>query len=93
MPKILDRLIKQLKAKGKSDTAANAIARASLQRNGVLKGGSEELTTKGKKRNNMTASERAKDRAAKYSKNKNDKPSDYKYNQLTNIARKRKKNK
>lgn len=90
MPKILDRLVKQLKAKGKSDSAANAIARASLQKNGVLKKGSEKLTPKGEKRNKMSAAERAKDRASKYSKGK-DKPSDFKYNQLTNIARKKKK--
>lgn len=41
------------------------------------------LTEKGKKRNAMTAGQRAIDRASKKSKHK---PSEYKYNPLTNRA-------
>jgi len=89
MPKILDRLVKQLKAKGKSKDAAYAIATSALQKSGNLKKGSTEPTAKGIRRGNMTAAERAKDRASK----KSGKPTtSYKYNQLNNTARlKRKK--
>lgn len=44
---------------------------------------SGKLTAKGQKRNAMTAEERAIDRASKKSKHK---PSEYKYNPLTNRA-------
>lgn len=44
---------------------------------------SGKLTEKGKRRNAMTAEERAKDRAAKASKRS---PSEYKYNPFTNRA-------
>jgi len=37
MPKILERLVSQLKAQGKSDEAAYAIATSSLQKSGNLK--------------------------------------------------------
>ena len=83
MPKILERLVSQLKAKGKSDQAAHAIAVAALQRSGNLKKGSTEATAKGKRRGNMSPAARAKDRAAKKSKHKT---SDYKYNSKTNLA-------
>tara|TARA_Y100001973_G_scaffold63567_3_gene92996 strand:- start:5038 stop:8832 length:3795 start_codon:yes stop_codon:yes gene_type:complete len=82
-PEILDRLVQQLMAKGKSKDAAYAIANASLQKNGVLKKGSQELTDKGKKRNSMSAGERAKDRAAKKDGKS---PNQYNYNKKTNIA-------
>ena len=82
-PEILDRLIQQLKDKGMDNDKANAVARSQLQKNGVLKKGSDELTDKGEKRNSMTPAERAKDRAAK----KDGKtPKEYKYNKKTNIA-------
>lgn len=87
MPKILDRLVSQLKAKGKSESAAYAIATKALQKSGNLKKGSTEATAKGKKRGAMTPGARAKDRAARYSKK--NKPSDYKYNAKTNIATKK----
>lgn len=83
MPKILERLVSQLKAKGKSEKAAYAIATASLQRSGNLKPGTQEATAKGKRRGNMTAGERAKDRASKKSGHKK---SEYKYNKKTNRA-------
>ena len=82
-PEIYDRLVSQLKAKGQSNDAAHAIASSQLQKHGILKPGTKELTAKGEKRNSMSPAERAKDRAA----NKDGKsPKDYKYNSKTNIA-------
>lgn len=83
MPKILERLVNQLEAKGKSKKAAYAIATSSLQKHGVLKKGSQQLTNKGKKRNSMSAEERAKARASKYSGKS---PNKYKYSKKTNRA-------
>ncbi len=83
MPKILERLVSQLKAKGKSDAAAHAIAVSALQKSGNLKPGTQTATAKGTRRGNMTPGERAKDRASKKSgKGK----SAYKYNKQTNRA-------
>lgn len=90
MPKILDRLVKQLTTNGKSKDAAYAIATKALQKSGNLKPGTTEATAKGIKRGNMTPAERAKDRAAKESGGK---PSDYKYNKHNNSAVKGKVNK
>ena len=83
MPKILERLVSQLKAKGKSESAAYAIATSALQKSGNLKPGSTKATPKGKRRGAMTPGQRAKDRAAKKSGNKK---SDYNYNAKTNRA-------
>lgn len=83
MPKILERLVSQLKAKGKSASAAYAIATSTLQRAGDLKKGSTKATPKGSKRGKMTPAARAKDRASKRSKHKT---SEYKYNSKTNLA-------
>ncbi|MCA2656116.1 hypothetical protein [Microcystis sp. M061S2] len=83
-PKILKRLEYQLSQKGYSEEAATKIAVAGLQKSGNLKPGSTEPTAKGVKRGNMTASERAKDRAAKKTGRS---ASEYKYNQLNNTAR------
>jgi len=88
MPKILERLVSQLKAKGKSERSAYAIATSTLQKSGSLKPGSQEMTAKGRERSAMGAAGRAKDRAAKASAHK---ASDYKYNQLNNTARLKKK--
>ena len=82
-PEIYDRLVSQLKAKGKDNDAAHAIATSQLQKHGILKKGTRELTDKGRERNSMSASERAKDRAAKKDGKS---PNDYKYNKKTNIA-------
>jgi uncharacterized membrane protein (UPF0127 family) len=84
-PDILDRLVGQLKSKNPSwsDSKVYAIATASLQKRGVLKKSSHKLTDKGKERNSMSAEDRAKDRAAKYSGNS---PGDYKYSSKTNRA-------
>jgi hypothetical protein len=90
MPAILNRLVSQLKAKGKSASAAYAIATSALQKSGNLKKNSTEATTKGKKRGAMTPSQRAKDRASKRSKQNRTtgphKPSDYNYSKKTNVA-------
>jgi hypothetical protein len=66
-PKIVKRLESQLKAKGMNPGQAAATASKTLQKSGVLKKGSLELTKKGEKRTKMGAEGRAKDRAAKRS--------------------------
>ena len=83
MPKILERLVKQLKANGKSTSSAFAIATSALQKSGNLKPGTQEPTAKGIKRGEMTPAARAKDRAATAS---NSSPSEYKYNKNNNSA-------
>jgi hypothetical protein len=82
MPKILERLVSQLKAKGHSDQAAHAIATSALKRYGELDAHGN-ATLKGIRRGNMTPAQRAKDRAAKRSGRK---PTDYTYNVRTNRA-------
>lgn len=84
MPKILDRLVGQLQAKGKSKSAAFAIATSALQKAGNLKPGSTKATAKGAKRGDMTPAARAKDRAAKASGHK---PGEFKYDGATNRAK------
>lgn len=86
MPKILDRLVSQLEAKGKSKSAAYAIATSVLQKSGNLKKGTTKATAKGTKRGNMSAEDRAIDRASKYSGNKK---SEYSYSSKTNRATKK----
>lgn len=88
MPAILERLVSQLQAKGKSKSSAFAIATAALQRSGNLKKGTQQPTSKGKKRGNMSPAQRAKDRASKRSKHKS---SEYSYNAKSNLATLRKK--
>jgi pyrroline-5-carboxylate reductase len=83
MPKILERLKDQLVAKGMPKSNAYAIATSQLQKHGVLKKGTQDLTPKGTTRNAMTPSERAKDRAAQASKHK---AGDYGYSVKTNRA-------
>lgn len=84
MPKILERLVGQLRAKGKSKQAAFAIATSVLQRSGNLKKGTQKATAKGKRRGKMTPSQRAKDRASKISGHSS---SSYSYNAKTNRAK------
>lgn len=83
MPAILERLVNQLQAKGKSKSSAYAIATAVLQRSGNLKKGSQQATSKGKRRGAMSPSARAKERASKKSGNA---VTDYKYSSKTNRA-------
>lgn len=85
MPAILDRLVRQLKAKGYSKSSAFAIATKTLQKSGNLKKGTTKATAKGARRGAMTPAARAKDRAVKYSKGKH-KTSEYSYNAKTNLA-------
>lgn len=79
------KLVKRLAAQvGSEKLAVNILKkRGHLTKNG-------KLTAKGKKRDKMTAAERAKDRAAKRSGGK---PSNYKYNARTNTATKKKRRK
>jgi hypothetical protein len=74
---------KRVMAKGMPKPNAYAVATSQLQKHGVLKKGSQELTPKGQTRNAMSPAERAKDRAAKESKHP---ASDYKYSPATNRA-------
>lgn len=83
MPKILERLVSQLEAKGKDKSSAFAIATSQLQKHGVLKKGSQDLTAKGEKRQALGNAGRAKDRAAKRGDHP---PSDFSYNPKTNRA-------
>lgn len=82
-PKILKRLVSQLKAKGMSASKAYPVAVNQLQKAGVLKDGSTDLTSKGAVRNKMSAKERAIDRAAKYSGRKR---KEFVYSSKTNRA-------
>lgn len=91
MPKILERLVGQLKAKGMAKNQAFAVATSQLQKAGDLQKGSSKPTAKGVKRGNMTPAARAKDRAAKYSGGKH-KTGEYSYNKKTNQASLKKKN-
>ena len=79
MPKIVERLTRQLRAKGVKN--AKSAAYAFLNKAGILKG--TKLTAKGKKRNSMTPGERAKSRASKASGRS---AKSYKYNKRTNRA-------
>ena len=83
MPAILDRLVKQLMAKGHSKGSAYAIATSQLQKSGNLKKGTSKATPKGKKRGKMTPGQRAKSRQVKA---RGGKAKDYKFNKKTNSA-------
>ena len=74
-----NQLVNRLAAQVKSKPLAVNI----LKKRGDLKADGKTLTAKGKKRDNMTAKERAIDRAVKRSGNKD---SEYKYNPRTNRA-------
>lgn len=65
MPKILERLVSQLEAKGKPKSNAYAIATSALQKSGNLKKGTQEPTAKGVRRGNMTPEQRENSRIAK----------------------------
>jgi len=83
MPAILERLVRQLEAKGMPKNQAFAVATSQQQKAGNLKKGTQELTAKGAKRQAMGASGRAKDRAAKASGHST---KDYGYSSKTNRA-------
>lgn len=83
MPKILERLVSQLQAKGMPKNQAYAVATSQLQKAGNLKPGTQDLTPQGKRRQEMGAAGRAKDRAARYSGHGT---GDYRYSKKTNRA-------
>lgn len=88
MPKILDRLVRQLRAKGIKNPYPIAIS--ALQRSGNLKKWTKSATKKWIKRGKMTPWQRAIDRAVKkrwWTK------SSYKYKRSNNTAVKRKSHK
>jgi hypothetical protein len=85
MPKILERLVSQLRAKNYSKSSAYAVATNALQKSGNLKPGTAEPTAKGIRRGNMGAAKRAKDRAARYG-NGAHKTNEYSYSSKTNRA-------
>lgn len=74
-----NQLVNRLAAQVKSKPLAINI----LKKRGDLKSDGKTLTKKGQKRDNMTAKERAVDRAVKKSGRK---ATDYKYNPRTNRA-------
>ena len=80
-PKILIRLTSQLREQGDKTPAINALKY--LRKFGIIKEDSLELTEKGKIRNGMSPSERAKDRQAGVSGNDT---RDYDYDKKTNRA-------
>ena len=80
MPRLLNRLTRQLASKGVKD--AKGMAVGLLKKRGQMSS-SGSLTSEGKKRQALGAGGRAKDRAAKAS---NRKVSDFKYNSKTNRA-------
>ncbi len=82
MPAILDRLVRQLRAKGHSNQEAHAIATATLKKSGNLNSDGS-ATAQGIRRGKMTPGERAKDRASKRSGRST---KEYKYNKRTNRA-------
>lgn len=84
MPKLLDRLVSQLQARGMPRDKAVAVAIEQQQKAGNLKPGTTELTPQGVVRQKMGAAGRAKDRAAKYAGRD---AAEYKYNPRTNRAR------
>jgi hypothetical protein len=77
-----NQLIDRLSAQVGSKSAALTI----LKKRGQLKADGKTLTAEGKKRNAMTAEERAKDRASKQQKVP---ASDFTYNPKTNTARRK----
>ena len=84
MPAILERLVKQLEARGVANARAAAVEQ--LQRHGILeKGSDEKLTRKGVIRNAMSPEERAVSRAIKASGGRH-RPSEYSYSAKTNRA-------
>ena len=86
MPKILDRLVGQLKDKGYSESSAFAIGTSALQKSGNLKPGTRAATPKGIKQGDKTPELRAKERAVKYGGGKT---SDYTYNAAKNTTKRK----
>tara|TARA_R100001126_G_C4880722_1_gene178951 strand:+ start:1702 stop:1965 length:264 start_codon:yes stop_codon:yes gene_type:complete len=83
MPRILDRLVSQLKNKGYNQKKSYAIATSKLQKAGHLKKGTNTATLKGKLAGAKTPAQRAIQRAVKLSGKS---PKAYVYNPKTNRA-------
>jgi len=83
VPKILDRLVNRLMENGSSKRAAYAIATSQLQKSGVLKRGTADLTKKGEIRNNMSPAARAMDRRAD---EREKSPGEYRFNPKNKTA-------
>ena len=66
MPKILDRVVKQLKAKGDVNNPW-AVGVAAMQKAGNLKKGTLQATKQGVRRGSMTPAQREKSRRARSS--------------------------
>ena len=81
MGKLLNRLTSQLRSQGNKTPRQTAIML--LRKRGHMEQDSLKLTKEGKKRENMSAAERAIDRASKYSGRD---PEDYVYSSKTNRA-------
>ena len=62
MPAILDRLVRQLQAKGYPKSRAHAIATKSLQKSGNLKKGTQKATKQGAYRGKLSDKQRDNDR-------------------------------
>lgn len=60
MPKILDKAVKEIKAKGASTSSAYAKATSALQKAGELRPGTNKATPKGVARGQMTKAQRHK---------------------------------
>lgn len=82
MPKILDRLRRQLAARGVAKPYAMAVGL--LHKHGLMKPGSLKLTAKGRRRNAMSPAARAKTRAAKAAGRRSVRR--YRYSATTNRA-------
>jgi len=63
MPKILDRVVSQLKAKGVANPYAVGVS--AMQKAGNLKKGTLQATKQGVRRGNMTPEQREKQRRAR----------------------------
>lgn len=50
MPLILDKCVERVKKTAKSESSAFAICNSQLQKSGIFKSGTQELTAKGKRR-------------------------------------------
>ena len=82
MAAIVNRLISQLKARGMSESKANAVATSQMRKSGNIDVYGN-ATIKGIKRGYMRPGERAKDRK---SKQYGGRPEDYTYNPINNSA-------
>ncbi len=84
---IINRLAEQMRTQKNPPKDPHAAAIAVLQARGHLKADGKTFTSAGKARNQMTAEERAKDRAARAAKTS---PNLFTYDPRSNTARRKK---